>query len=177
MDAAIQQRRDLHNKRKFSWLVLGIFLIAIALREYVGGPHPEELGYRFSPMYVFTVQGMIFWSLVAAALGSVILLHRYYMAKEILLCCPSCTHTVSSKADWVCPYCTTVNSPLGAGGMHILFTVFSRCYGCKKSPGAYACPRCGTVFPLMEGAEMSRYAYSSVTPLSSNSETSRGERT
>jgi hypothetical protein len=161
---AIDQRRSLYRNRRLAWAAVAASIAAVILWELFGGPHPgapshpEGFGYRFSPMYTFSLQGMAYWGLVSMLLGSVGLLHWSYLGREFPLGCPRCQAVVSSKADWVCPDCGQENHPARGGAMNILYTILTRCRHCGKSPEACLCPQCGNVFDLQEGADRARHA-------------------
>jgi hypothetical protein len=164
MNPAVELRRNLYRNRRLAWAALAATIVAIVLWEWLGGPHPgapshhEEFGYRFSPMYTFSVQGLVFWALVSAMLVAMGLVHWFYLGRELSICCPECGACVSSKADWVCAECGQENHPTRGGARNIFYTVLTLCGHCGKSPGAYRCGRCGNVFELQENGDRARPA-------------------
>ncbi len=169
MTPAIRLRQDLYRNRRLAWAALAASITAVMLWELLGGPHPgapshhEGFGYRFSPMYTFSLQGLVYWGLVSALLFSVGLLHWCYVGRTLSICCPQCQACVSSKADWICPDCGKENHPARGGVLNILYTVLTRCRHCGKSPGAYLCARCGNAFALQERGDSARPARAPVT--------------
>ncbi len=144
----MEQRRNLYSGRRLAWAALAVSVCAIVLWEVLGGPPPDDFGYRFSPMYTLSAQGLIFWGLVSALIGSFGLLHWFYMGKEYLLRCPQCQSTISSKADWICPACGKENTPTRGGLLNILYTVLTRCKHCGKSPETRHCLQCDNAIKL-----------------------------
>jgi DNA-directed RNA polymerase subunit RPC12/RpoP len=166
MTPATHLRRILYRDRRLAWLMLAASIAAVVLWELLGGPHPgapshpEGFGYRFSPMYTFSLQGIVSWGLVAFMLVSLGLLHWFYLGRELSIRCPRCEARESSKVDWICPDCSKENHPAHGGALNILYTVLTRCRHCGKSPEAWRCAQCGNVVDLQENADRARYARS-----------------
>lgn len=164
MTSAIELRRNVYRNRRLAWTALAASIVAIMLWEWLGGPHPgapshdEGFGYRFSPMYTFSLQGVVFWGLISAMLFALGLLHWFYMGRELSICCPGCGACVSSKSAWVCPDCGRENHPTRGGARNILYTALTCCGHCGQSPGAWRCEKCGEVFALQEDGDPTRAA-------------------
>lgn len=164
MTTAIRQRHTLYRNRRLAWAALAVSFVLVLLWEILGGPHPglaghpEGFGYRFSPMYSFSMQGMVYWGLFALMLGSLVLVHRAYMGREVIIVCPHCRAGLSSKSDWTCPACHQENHPTRGGAMNILYTVLTRCRHCGVSPEAMRCPQCSEAIVLQDDADTARAA-------------------
>lgn len=138
-------------------------LLVILWNSYVGPP-PIEFDSRFSPMYILTWQGFGFWLGILAVLISIVWLNYAWIGREIMIHCPQCQYDISSKDDWVCPYCHTENRPRYGGPKDSFYTPLTRCKHCGQTPMAYQCPRCQTLIALDAGADVSRYAFQKTAP-------------
>lgn len=152
------RRRAIFLKR-FAVALLAISIIGLIAWETFTGPHPEEFGYRFSPMYSFTWQGFGFWVWVAAVLFSIGLINYSWIGREIMIHCPHCGHDTSSKDEWVCSSCGKENRPRYGGVKDSFYTVLTRCKHCGTPPAAFQCPRCEQPIALDAEADTTRYAY------------------
>lgn len=152
-------RRNLVMWRKGAWLFLVLSIIAVILWNSFGGPQPESFGYRFSPMYTFSVTGFFFWLFVLFVLVAIVLINYLYLGVSVTLRCPSCSHSVPSKDEWVCGHCGTENRPLYGGVKDSYYTLLTECKSCHRVPEAYKCPRCGTVTAFSDGSDKSVFAY------------------
>lgn len=153
-------RRNAVLWRRGAWLFLVLSVVAVILWNSYGGPQPASFGYRFSPMYTFSLTGFLFWLFVLFVLIAVALINYLYVGLSVRLRCPSCNHTFPSKAEWVCGYCGTEHRPLYGGIKDSYFTLLTECKQCRRAPEAYKCPECGTVTAFTEGAEQGAFAYS-----------------
>lgn len=152
-------RRNLALWRKFAWLFLVFSIFAVIAWENLSGPGPEDFGYRFSPMYAFSVAGFFFWFFVLCVLAAIVLINYLYLGINVRLRCPSCNHTISSKDEWVCAYCKTENRPLYGGAKDSYYTLLTECKHCLRAPESYMCAHCGTVTPFESDADVKVFAY------------------
>jgi hypothetical protein len=163
VDVAFDQvgrfRRSLALWRKCAWLFLVFSIFAVIAWESITGPGPADFGYRFSPMYTFSVTGFFFWYFVLCVLAAVALINYLYLGIKVRLHCPSCMHTISSKDDWVCAYCRTENRPRYGGAKDSYYTLLAECGHCLRSPESYMCGNCGTVTAFEQGGDDKVFAY------------------
>jgi len=145
--------------RRGAVTLLIVSLIGLIAWEAFTGPHPNDFGYRFSPMYILTWQGFGFWAWVAAVLIGIGLINYSWLGREVMIHCPQCGRDNSSKDDWVCPNCGQENRPRCGGTRDSFYTVLTRCKHCGASPAAYRCQQCAHVIPLGPHADMTHYAY------------------
>lgn len=152
-------RGNLATWRKLAWLFLALSIAAVILWEVFGGPEPEDFGYRFSPMYTFSVTGFFFWLFVLLVLVAIGLVNYLYLGITVNLRCPSCGDSIPSKDAWVCGHCEGENRPLYGGIKDSYYTLLTECKHCHRVPQAYKCSKCGNVTPFAEGIDGAPHAY------------------
>lgn len=152
-------RRQMVFMKRFAVSLLVTSLIGLIAWETFTGPHPEEFGYRFSPMYSFTWQGFGFWAWVGTVLIAIALINYSWLGREIMIHCPHCQHDTSSKDEWVCASCGEENRPRYGGIKDSFYTVLTRCKHCDTAPAAFQCPQCKGLVALDADADTTKYAY------------------
>lgn len=138
-------RRRLAVARRGAWILLALSIAGVAVWERLGGPQPDDFGYRFSPMYTFSPTGMVFWSLIGGVLVAVALINYLYLGINLKLRCPSCAAVIPAKAEWECGHCSGVNRPLYGGIKDSYYVLLTECKHCHRVPPGYRCAGCGTV--------------------------------
>lgn len=163
MDVALDNisrfRRNLALARKGAWILLAVSIVLVIMWEFVGGPHPENFGYRFSPMYSFSVSGFFFWFFVALVLIAIVLINYLHLGINVQLQCPQCQHRIPSKDEWVCAHCGTENRPLYGGARDSYYTLLTECKNCHRAPEALKCEQCGAVTAFGPEADSNAHAY------------------
>src|SRR3569833_1900737 len=91
--------------RRGAVTLLIVSLIGLIAWEAFAGPHPNDFGYRFSPMYILTWQGFGFWAWVAAVLIGIGLINYSWLGREVMFHCPLCGRVFFSFVVWVCFFC------------------------------------------------------------------------
>jgi hypothetical protein len=161
---ARQLRRQRMQWKRGAIGLLIFSVIGLALWETFTGPHPQDFGYRFSPMYCMTWQGFGFWTWVGAVAVSIALINYLWLGREEKIHCPHCHHDTSSKDNWMCPSCNQENRPRYGGVKDSFYTPLTRCIHCGAVPTAYQCPHCKQIIALDTDADLSRYAYQKPAP-------------
>lgn len=155
-------RRNLALWRRAAWLFLLLSIAAVVLWEQFGGPEPEDFGYRFSPMYTFSLTGFFFWFFVLCVLIAVALVNYLYLGINVDLRCPACGRHIPSKDEWLCAYCGTENRPRYGGVKDSYYTLLTECKHCHRPPEAYKCGQCGTVTAFSADADQGAFARKTV---------------